>query len=173
MPERFLQLTSQRLDASAFQATFGTAINACTIAMNAVGGFYTEPAALPEDYDHTRPARLFVTIAKPFAPPIAGGNLILETVLTTCRPVQQPVNVTLLHTVVIPNNWPVTELRTLELLDGVDPAIPAQRFSRDSILGYRFRRNGSAVGDTWTDTIVVPTFIWIAYKELCQFGGCF
>ena len=168
-PSTELQLPALRAFSSASNNAIGNAIAALSVTPTQLGGFYAQPFRVPVDFDRSREARLFASIACNTAQPQAAGNVQLDALRGIAAAGLAPVEATITVVQAIPAAWPFANWLQVELGTPAAPFIPPSTIAPNAILGFRLARNGPATADTWTGALNLMINLILRYHRLCQF----
>jgi hypothetical protein len=153
----------------------GLALSTVTVTNNNDGGFYTAPIQIPQECDVTRPISIFNVIRNPQLASAVPGVINFEPRISYLDPAGNLLRLDISHAYAVPANWPAGAFDNLLFDSDLVPngfTIPGHTIPRDSWLGVRVYRNGSAVGDTYANAIQFLASCQLWYYRRCQRNCC-
>ena len=167
-----LAFAADRIYASASTSTLGNAISTLVTTQTQLGGYYTKALRLPDDFDRSRDAHLWVPVANLGVIGPAAGNIILLCRAGWTTPGGVLTEVLSLLSVPIPASWPASSLLYVNPTVAGAPIFPAHTLPQNALMGFRIARDGGNSSDTWAASSQFPTSAALAYNQLCHFCDC-
>jgi len=172
MPTATINVPLARLNAGVGTQLLGI-YNEQTLAAGSTAGIFCGPISLPEWVDPSYPSRLFI-YPRGANPAVPGQAIVFQAnvlrLLTDTTRVSQ-INE---FTYPPPAAWNGTSPR-VEVTDDTtpgEPLYPAHTFAAGDSLGFLLNRLGAHVGDTYTLSMSVGTYLQLVCQKRCQMPCC-
>jgi len=153
-------------------SALGSYLAAYAVGANNIGGQYLEPFRLPNCFDVSYPASLYIRILTATGTIVPSGQILLTTAWTRVLAAATIVDATFNYLWTPPAVWPANQPIRLLLDNGSGHTFDAHAFKSDDLIGIRHVRNGVSVLDTFLYTTITALALELHYTSRCKVNCC-
>ena len=174
MAARNLTIPYTRVFGSQSNAILGVAIPALAVSPTLLGGFYSAPVQVPDDYKPSEASDLVLLISPAANSAAPGTTARIVTVLTTIDQTGIRTDTSFGQDVAIPNPWNTTDRLLVTLDNGTGHTFSPGSIDLAWTIAARVARDGPAGSDTFAQSLnLMQSLLW-SYRQRCVWccGPC-